>query len=96
MLCAHLCVYVLIFTLVLLSVIACVRILELTYVVVRVPVVPVLVCEPVHALALRSKPALVLVSVLTLVFVPLLPLVSVSVLRPALVRSCTCKCTCEI
>ena len=79
----------------LLSVIACVRLFELAYVVLRVLVASVLASEPVHALALRSEPALVLVSVLTLVCDPLLPLLSVSVLRPVLVRSCACKCTCK-
>ena len=93
MLCALLCVYVLIFTLVLLSVIACVCILELAYVVLRVVVAIVLAREPVHALALRCEPVLVLVSGPALAFAPHLALARVSVLRPVLVRSCICKCT---
>ena len=89
----HFYVYVLIFTLVLLSVIACVRLFELAYVVLRVLVASVLASEPVHALALRCEPALVLVSGPALACAPHLALARVSVLRPVLVRSCVCKCT---
>ena len=77
----------------LLIVIACVCILELTSVVLRVLVAIVLASEPVHALALRCEPALVLVSGPSLAFAPHLALARVSVLRPVLVRSCACKCT---
>ena len=87
--CASVCTCT--FALVLLIVVARVCILELTYVVLRVAIV--LAREPVNALALGSDPALVLVSEPTCALALHLAIVRVSVSRPVLVRSCTCKCT---
>ena len=71
--------------------VACACVLEFMYVVLRVLVAIVLASELAHALALRSEPALVLVSGTTLAFAPHLALARVSVLRPVLVLSCVCK-----
>ena len=90
---AFLCVHVLVSALVLLIVVARVCILELTYVVLRVLVAIEPASEPVHALALRSEPALVLVSGPALALALHLAVVRVSVPRLVLERSYTCKCT---
>ena len=65
-----------------------------TCVVVRVLAMLVPACELVHVLALRFKPAPVLVSGLALAFAPHLAPVHVSALRPVLVHTCTRNCTC--